>query len=224
MLRCCGTLRLWRLRLRKPGRMAEQQKKAAAKKPAANKKPAAGKAAAAGRKPAGNRAPAKGKAAAGTIDDMKGPGLFDDDSFVKMPTWLPKQHASYPHIDGREIWKATVEALKKLPALGIEPLLDVNVIEQYVMARYRYLVCSEFVAVFGHSYENAVGNRARHPESTVQKESSQEMERLGTRLGLNPRARQIMKLRHAGALADFDRDDDDVNDPRPPMRTPGRRM
>lgn len=107
-----------------------------------------------------------------------------------------------------EIWRETVGRIMRLKSLDLEPDLDRDVLEQYVTAAYDFREANAFIEKHGHSYENAQGNRARHPESTVAKEAQVAMERLGTRLGLNPRARQIMNISRPSEKDAFDDDDD----------------
>lgn len=151
------------------------------------------------------RARGKGGAESPTPDSLKslvdGPGVFlEDDHGFPAPAHLCEEK--------RVIWRDVIRRMFRLKSLDLEPDLDQDIIEQYVTAVYDFRKSNKFLEDMGHSYENAQGNWARFPESTVAKEAQVAIERLGTRLGLNPRARQIMNISRPSEKDAFDDDDD----------------
>lgn len=106
----------------------------------------------------------------------------------------------------RTIWIETVNALAEQQSLGLSPTLDGHIIEMYVNAMTRLRKAYAALEVEGHVLVNARGNMYRNPNSIVAKDAEQTVLQLGTRLGLNPRARQVLGAKLAGEAEDFDAD------------------
>jgi len=106
----------------------------------------------------------------------------------------------------RIIWAETVQALQEQASLGLSPTLDRHIMECYVNAMCRLRKAYAELEQSGHVLANSRGNLYRNPYSTIAKETEQTVLQLGTRLGLNPRARQILGAKLTGDDAEFDED------------------
>ena len=78
--------------------------------------------------------------------------------------------------------------------------------ECYVNAMCRLRKAYAELETHGHVLMNTRGNVYRNPYSNIAKETEQTVLQLGTRLGLNPRARQILGAKITGDDSEFDED------------------
>jgi P27 family predicted phage terminase small subunit len=108
------------------------------------------------------------------------------------------------HDEAKKIWRDIVPKIQELGSLDLDPSIDGHVVEAYVMAVYRHRQASREL-VNGHVHATPKGTLQRNPWSTIQKESEQAIIQIGSKLGLNPRARQIMGASNATGEAALDK-------------------